>query len=336
MLELQTPRGLKVSVPESEAEDPSPRFELSEPEAIARYYRENGYVIVRGAVKPEACARIRALWESEVKPSKAHIYRQATAKAERHVLNARGWVMNPILNLQSVDPSRYPEFRKVAVESILTAEGVVDGFKALLGENPKVVQSMYFEGNSATWEHQDSYYLDSEVVGTMAAAWIALEDIDPDAGRFFICPKSHLIDLGRQHEQNNIADRHEEYIQLVVAKIRELGLEIRAPRLRQGDVLYWNAWTIHGSLDSQSDVNSRSSITCHAIPESHRFLQLQSRILPLHLHEVNGVQIHHPKDLAYARNRIVFAVESHFPRLFYQLKKMAVRMLVKGKGAAAG
>ena len=36
---------------------------------------------------------------------------------------------------------------------------------------------MYFEGNSATWEHQDTYYLDSEKVGCMIAGWIALENI---------------------------------------------------------------------------------------------------------------------------------------------------------------
>ena len=33
---------------------------------------------------------------------------------------------------------------------------------------------MYFEGNSATWEHQDSYYLDDEDTGSMLACWIAL------------------------------------------------------------------------------------------------------------------------------------------------------------------
>ena len=69
-----------------------------------------------------------------------------------------------------------------------------------------IVQSMYFEGNSVTWEHQDSYYLDDEITGTMIAGWIALEDIECDAGRFFICPKSHLFDyakmdlkIGRRH-----------------------------------------------------------------------------------------------------------------------------------------
>ena len=328
MLKLKTPRGLMALVPETQNEDPSPSFDLSEKESIVDYYQQNGYVVVRGLVAAEDCQHMRDLWRSEVKPSRAHIYRQATAKAERHRFNDKGWVMNPILNLQSIDPVLYPNFRRFSVEHILTGPRLAAGFSILLGEKPKIVQSMYFEGNSATWEHQDSYYLDSETVGAMAAAWIALEDIDAEAGRFFICPKSNLLDMGRQNSANNIADRHEEYIQTVVSKIRELGLEIRAPRLSRGDVLFWNAWTIHGSLDSQSSVHSRSSITCHAIPQSHRFLQLQSRILPLNLKEINGIQVHHPKDLAVTFNRLVLWVESHMPGLFYPLKKLAVKSLV--------
>jgi hypothetical protein len=45
----------------------------------------------------------------------------------------------------------------------------------------KLVQSMYFEGNPATWAHQDTYYLDSEHTGAMTAAWFAVEDIKPGA-----------------------------------------------------------------------------------------------------------------------------------------------------------
>jgi phytanoyl-CoA hydroxylase len=336
VIEQRTPRGLNVSVPESPSEDPSPKFPPEEAGNIAGYYRENGYVIVRGLVAAAACEHIRGLWSREIKPSREFIYRQATAKAERHSNNAQGWVMNPILNLQSVDPRRYPAFRAFATEHILTAPGLAGAFRTLLGEQPKVVQSMYFEGNSATWEHQDSYYLDSEHIGAMAAAWIALEDIAATAGRFFICPGSHRIDLGRQTSANNIADNHEVYIRSVVKKIEELGLPIRAPFLEKGDVLFWNAWTIHGSLNSQDPRHSRSSITCHAIPDSHRFLQLQSRVMTLNPARVNGVAVHRPKDLGLLRNRVMFHFETHYPEMFYRLKKAGVRMQVRLKAAQQG
>ncbi len=333
MIELHTPRGLKVTVPEQTTEDPSPKFDLSQKLAIKQYYDQNGYVVLRDLVAAADCERVRGLWNVEVKPSQEFIYRQATAEAERHVFNAQGWVMNPILNLQSVDPRRYPRFRDFATHRILTAPGLVQTLQLLLGERPKIVQSMYFEGNSVTWEHQDSYYLDSEHVGSMAGAWVALEDIAAGAGRFFICPQSHRLDLGRQSYHNNIADNHEVYIRSVVKKVEELGLTVRAPRLCIGDVLFWNSWTIHGSLDSQSPQHSRSSITCHAIAESHRFLQLQTRIKRLAIRRINGVSVHCPKDLARISHRVIFQFETHFPGTFYRAKQAGIRWLFRLKGA---
>jgi phytanoyl-CoA hydroxylase len=190
---------------------------------------------------------------------------------------------------------------------------------------------MYFEGNSATWEHQDSYYLDSEKVGEMAAAWIAMEEIAPRSGRFFICPGSHKIRLSEHGLANNIAEHHEVYISSVVDKIRDLDLQIRAPVLEKGDVLFWNALTIHGSLDSQDPVRSRSSVTCHAIPRSRSLLQWQVLRIEAAAEEVNGTQIFRPKDLKNLRNRLVFRIEANFPSMFDWAKHVATKRLLKRK-----
>jgi phytanoyl-CoA hydroxylase len=333
MLQLTTPRGLPVHVPEALTEDPSPRFSVQESEKIRAYYEENGYVIVKSVFSPEVCDTQRRLWDLEVKPYRGYIYRQATAKAEKHVFNQNGWVMNPILNLQSIDPRQFNRFRTHATESVLTAPPLRDLLKILLQDTPKIVQSMYFEGNSATWEHQDSYYLDSEKVGEMAAAWIAVEPIAARAGRFFICPKSHKIKLDNHGLANNVVEHHEVYISSVVDKVKRLNLEIRAPALDKGDVLFWNAWTIHGSLDSQDPQHSRSSITCHAIPSSRLFLQLQSRLLDVSTDEVNGTRVYRPKDLSTLRNRLIFQVETRFPSLFYWAKRTAIKQLFQKKSA---
>lgn len=331
MLELKTPRGLQVRVPENMAEDPSSRFELGDWERITTYYEENGYVILKGLFSKEQCTQIRHLWESEVKPFEGFMYRQATARAERHVRNGQGWIMNPILNLQSVNPARFPRFRDYATNHILASEQLASAFSVLLRDAPKVVQSMYFEGNSATWEHQDSYYLDSETIGEMSAAWIALEDIAATAGRFFICPKSHKIRLDDHSLYNNIAENHEGYVASVVQRIEQEHLPIRAPVMEQGDVLFWNALTIHGSLDSQDPLHSRSSITCHAIPNKKKFLQLQTRLIDLATDVVNRVNLYRPKDLARARNRLILWIESRFPHFFYWLKRQAIVFMLKQK-----
>lgn len=331
MIELKTPRGLSVAVPESPTEDPSPKFLADDTHSIKAYYDLNGYVIVKNIFSSQDCDAIRGLWDQEVKPSTEFIYRQATAKAERHVVNLKGWVMNPILNLQSINPRLFPKFRQYATQSFFASKNLSQIFSSLIGASPKIVQSMYFEGNSATWEHQDSYYLDSETIGEMSAAWIALEDIQAQAGRFFICPGSHKIQLDDHGIYNNIAENHESYIASVVAKIKELNLEIRAPILNKGDVLFWNAWTIHGSLDSQDEKHSRSSITCHVIPESKQLLQLQTRLLNMPADVVGDMAICRPKDLALMKNRAILSIETRFPKLFYALKKQAILHHLKKK-----
>ncbi len=331
MIRINTPNGIPVDVPQTDAEDVSTKFGVDQIDAARAYYETEGYVVFKGLIDSDACDSIRALWEAEVKPFGGPIYRQATARAERHVTNGQGWIMNPILNLQSVDPAHFPNFRSFAVDRILTSGALQTVARHFLKDAPKIVQSMYFEGNSATWEHQDSYYLDSEQVGSMMAAWIAVEDISATAGRFFICPKSHLIDLGEQDIYNNIADNHDVYIGKVVDVIRDRGMEVRAPKLDKGDVLIWNAWTIHGSLASHDVAQARSSITCHMIAAKDRFLQLQTRVLDLPTDMVNGAHVFRPKDQARPANRAMLWAESSFPGPFYWLKRQAVKAAIRAK-----
>ena len=332
MINLKTPHGLNVRVPEIDEEDISPKFNVEQLNKVKNYFNAEGYVVLKEIISSDICDKACSLWEDQVKPFKGYMYRQAGTKAEKHVLNDRGWVMNPILNLQSIDPRFFNELRDHSVDKVFSNPNLKKVFEILLEDKPKIVQSMYFEGNSATWEHQDSYYLDSERIGTMAAAWVALEDIKPEAGRFFVCPKSHLIDLGRQNIKNNIADKHDYYISQIIDKITEEGLEIRAPKLNKGDVLFWNSWTIHGSLKSEDKLNSRSSITCHAIADKDLFLQRHSRTINTNCDDVNGVSIYRTKDQSKLLNRAMIFVESNFPTIFYFLKYKTIKFIINRNG----
>ena len=108
-------------------------------------------------------------------------------------------------------------------------------------------------------------------------------------------------------------------------------MPIKAPYLSTGDVLLWNSWTIHGSLDSQSKTHSRSSITMHAIPESHKFLQFHSRKIDVPTDDLGCSLIYRPKDQIKFQNRLVLATESYAPNLFYWIKKKAIKSLIKSK-----
>ena len=163
----------------------------------------------------------------------------------------------------------------------------------------------------------------------MAAAWIAVEDIAPGAGRFFVYPRSHLIDMAKNGGDFDIAFHHQRYKELVKHVIAEQGLVCRAPALRKGDVLFWAAKTIHGSLQTTQPSRSRRSFTAHFIPDQSRLLQYQTRVRPLKTELVNGVRVHHPKDLSRAVNRAVLRVETRFPRAFQIAKKAAIKLVTR-------
>lgn len=326
MFWIPSPSGEPVGIPESSEED-RPYFRTLDAAAL-EYLSSEGYVVIRGLADPQACAAIRQSFSDEVKSYSGFLYRQATARAERNELNEHGHVMNPLLNLQDLDRRRFAGLRRRSLD-VFTSRGLVSSLHRVFDEDPKLVQSMYFEGNSETWAHQDTYYLDSERIGTMVAAWIALEDIHPGAGRFFVYPRSHQIDIRKNGGDFDIAFHHDRYKALIVEVIRSHALQLRAPALRCGDVLFWSSRTIHGSLRTQGTTRTRQSLTAHYIPRSHRFLSLQSFIKPLSLSEHNGVQVHCPKDQGRLQNRVTLLVESHLPGPFYLAKRLAVKVATR-------
>lgn len=319
--------GEEIEVPVAE-EDDYPYFVLNQVADIQKYYDENGYVVLRGLLPQGLCDHATASFEAEVKPFGGFIYRQASGNPEKHVFTNEGFMLNPILGVQSLDRRRFPDFRQAGL-NLLAHANMQRAVSTILGEPGKLVQSMYFDGNPATWPHQDTYYLDAEQIGRMTAAWVAVEDIAPGAGRFFVYPKSHLIDMAKNGGNFDIAFHHERYKELVKQVIHQQGLVCRAPALSKGDVLFWAAKTIHGSLRTTQPARSRRSFTAHFIPDRSRFLQFQTRIRPLKTELVNGMSVHHPKDLSKAANRVVLFVETRFPRTFQIMKRAVIKLVTR-------
>jgi phytanoyl-CoA hydroxylase len=319
--------GRKIEIPAGEEND-CPYFVLHQAEDIRKYYDENGYVVVRGLLPRDLCDRANASFEAEVKPFGGFIYRQASGNPERHVFTSEGFILNSIMNVQSLDRRHFAGFRQAGLE-LLTHAHMQRAVSTILGEPGKLVQSMYFDGNPFTWPHQDTYYLDAEEIGRMTAAWIATEDIAPGAGRFFVYPESHLIDMAKNGGDFDIAFHHDRYKELVKRVIREEELVCRAPALSKGDVLFWAAKTIHGSLRTTEPTRSRRSFTAHFIPDRSSFLQYQTRIKPLKTKLVNGMRVHHPKDLSKAANRAILFVETRFPRTFQIAKKASIKLVTR-------
>src|ERR1700677_528398 len=110
MFTIPAPTGGAAHIPESVREDLEyfTRFDS----AAKEYLASQGYVVVRKLIDPAVCAAIREAFELEVKSYGGFLYRQTTARAERNRFNALGHVMNPLLNLQDLDPERFRRLRE--------------------------------------------------------------------------------------------------------------------------------------------------------------------------------------------------------------------------------
>ena len=323
---LISPTGENVSIPINVNKDDIYKT-LDTPEKIKEYYDKNGYVVIRNVVSSKTCNEVINIFQKEVLPYEGYIYRQASANLEKHKFTEGNHMLNSILNVQSLNPKVLKSFRNIGIE-VLTNKKVQSYLENIFNDQPKLVQSMFFDGNPVTWAHQDTYYLDSENY-RMAGVWFAMEDIKPSAGRFYVYPESQNIDIKKNGGDFDIAFNHDRYKSLIIEIIKSHELKLVAPALEKGDILIWHSKTIHGCLPTENVEESRKSFTGHFIPNSEQFLQYQTIIKSLTLQRVNGINVNFPKDLSTLKNRMIYKAELLNPRIFQFIKKCLIKMKTK-------
>lgn len=242
---------------------PSPE----QPRAFKAWFEREGYILVRGAVSEKLCkAGVQAFQQEVLHDRKGFFERHASGRYERHVLTESGFMKYPIMNLQDLSEKKYPKFRKSGLD-LLTQKNIQRTIRILFDEPGRMVHTMYFDGNQTTWAHRDGHYIDSQQEGKMIGVWVAAEDIHPDAGRFFILPRSHRSAVPGELCDPNSTD----YKQRMADFVRDGPLDCISPLLRRGDMLIWNSHIIHGSLPTADLRYSRRSFTAHYVPASHKF-----------------------------------------------------------------
>jgi phytanoyl-CoA hydroxylase len=106
----------------------------------------------------------------------------------------------------------------------------------------------------------------------MIGVWIAAEDIDPGAGRFYVYARSHVTPTPPGLKLDQIDPNGPEYKRRMEEFAGGSDLRLVAPELRQGDMVLWSSLTIHGSLATTRADRSRRSFTAHYIPGSQAYL----------------------------------------------------------------
>ena len=226
------------------------------------YYEENGYVVCPNLVSTDLIDKLVSLYKDQIVTSKEPFFRQMTNRYEPNEITEFGYVKQDFLDVHNYKD--FPEF-STAVKEIICSDALQNTLKEITGSNSlNLMQSLIFDVNRETLAHHDAYYLDSDPAGRALAVWVALEDIDEKAGRFYVIPKSTDIEVPSSNHWEWMSSMHKYF----EANLKD---KIEAPALKKGDAIFWNARLIHGALPILDPSFSRKSLTAHFIPAEYKY-----------------------------------------------------------------
>ena len=225
---------------------------------FADAYAEQGYVIFERLIP---AAKIDAVLRSleQFKRARLPYYSQSIHRWIRPEIDAQGFMCESMENFTCLFLSRG---LARAGEAVLLGAEIHGALRALHPRQADFVQwqSMLFDRSTGTVDHYDSWYLDTLPEGHLTAAWVALEDIDPDCGPFRVYPGSHRHFAGNPLAGLSHDDFRRECASYAAAHPHRPAL------LKKGDVLFWHPWLLHGALDQANEQHSRKSLTSHYYP----------------------------------------------------------------------
>ena len=225
------------------------------------YYQKNGYVIIPNLVNPES---IKSFFTSleEFKNNNFLYYSQSEHNWRRiqNDLDENGLISSSFENFTNLIWSK--NLSKAGRE-ILQSNSIHKILKDLSGENQFCMwQNMLFDKSTGTVDHLDTWYLDTDPMGKLIAAWIALEDIDGKGGSFHVYPGSH-----KENSLDWIGTSHEDYVTWCNNLTKKY--KRKEALLKKGDVLFWHPSLIHGATLQNKKGKSRKSLTAHYFPTNY-------------------------------------------------------------------
>ncbi|HJT16963.1 MAG TPA: phytanoyl-CoA dioxygenase family protein [Thermoanaerobaculia bacterium] len=140
----------------------------------------------------------------------------------------------------------------------------------ILGEPAVATQSLYFEFGSQQVLHRDSIVVPTPRFGHLIAAWIALEDIDPQSGALAYVPGSHKLPFYEFAPGEYMFDGRRMGAAEAQAAMKyhdeECARRGLAPELfiaKRGEVLLWHSALLHGGGPVGDDRLTRKSFVVH-------------------------------------------------------------------------
>lgn len=247
------------------------KFSINDGEKIKNYYETWGYVVVENVLSITKISKFINQYEKIKRNPLFLYYSQSIHLPIRPTITPEGFVEESMSNPTFL--KLFPRFSRTILDCLIDQN--VSALLTTLSGSPdhKMWQNMFFDKSTGTIEHQDHYYLDTDPPGHLIGVWYALEDIQEEAGCFFVIPGSHK---GQVMEAANasintytLEERfpdHDSMKKEIVNLIKNGKYEYKAFPLAKGDVLFWHPYTIHGSYSNQNPQFSRKSFTAHFYP----------------------------------------------------------------------
>ena len=279
------------------------------------FYKKYGYWVESQAIPEEVCDALKQSFVTEIKVSNREMLRQRSVLYESHRFSDKGFIENALLNVHSLTANYYHGFYD-NVFNVLTCSALTDRIAGFLGNQGGLVQTMYFESSRGTADHSDHYFLGVNETDNMLGVWIALEDIENDAGRFHVYPGSHLLAQESANEElMELYKQYDMYNQIAIGghfegskkqqlkavlradktlkKIRKMaGWERYSPALQKGDVLIFSSKTFHGSERPAENGHSRHSLTAHFVREDQPLIRFGTLTEKSNFSQFRGVKVH--------------------------------------------
>ena len=164
--------------------------------------------------------------------------------------------------------------KSAAARELWTLPSVTKFLRAVFQEEVLPCQTLVFLRGSGQDMHQDTIHLTAFPAGYMCGVWIALEDIDEDAGPLFVYPGSHrlprlycdTVGIGKVHD-GDWSEFAEMFLPRLEHELEAAGCAKQTYLPRKGDILVWHENLTHGGSMRRNNSLSRRSIVSHYFSE---------------------------------------------------------------------
>jgi len=139
-----------------------------------------------------------------------------------------------------------------------------------LGSPAVATQSLAFEWGSQQGLHRDPVFVQTQPPSHLIAAWIALEDVDPESGPLVYVPGSHRLPYYQFEPGQFLFDQSrygpneaEAMAAFDRAQCAEAGLAAEPLLAPRGTVLLWHSSLLHGGSAVVDPTKTRKSFVVH-------------------------------------------------------------------------